>query len=84
MNQQINMQYSDLHFKTPIMASDGNMVMINENGFANLFFFQMRVKTDGSPAAEVVAAVRFHNLQELKDLNRSLSETIKQHEDKEK
>jgi len=84
MNEQIQMQYSDLNFTTPIVASDGNMVMINDNGPVNLLFFQMRAKDTGAPSADVVAAVRLHSLAELKDLHSTVGELIKQHEDKEK
>ena len=84
MQPQVQMQYSDLKFSTPIMATDGNMIMVTDNNLVNILFFQMRMKDNGQPSAEVVSAVRLHNLNELKDFHRSIGDVIKQHESKEK
>lgn len=77
------MDYSDLKFKTPIVASDGNFVMINNDGIVNLLFFQMRGSSNNRPGADVVAGVRLHNLQELKNLVKTIQETIDKHENRE-
>jgi hypothetical protein len=72
-----------LNYKQPVVASDGNIVMINEQGIASLLFFQIRQQTDQETKADVVAAVRLTNLQELKQLQKVIGDTIKQHESRE-
>jgi len=85
MNQQpIEIQYSDLNFTVPIVASDGNMVMINEQGPVNLVFFQMRQQASGRPGADVVAAVRLHSIEELENLGKQIEEITKQHRNRER
>ncbi len=80
---QQEMDYSDLKFKTPIVASDGNFIMINNDGIVNLLFFQMRGSTNNRPGADVVAAVRLHNVTELKNLVKTIQDTIDKHENRE-
>ena len=80
--QPQQMDFSDLHFTAPIVASDGSLVMITQEGIVNLLFFQMR-GSNGNPKADVVAGVRLHNLEELKNLSKTLQETIQKHEDRE-
>jgi hypothetical protein len=74
----------ELNYKTPIVASDGNSIFIAEQGPATLVFFQVRGQDGQTVKADVVSAVRFHNLQELKQLQKSIEETIKRHESREK
>ncbi len=80
------MQTNDLklNYKTPVVASDGNSVFIAEQGPATLVFFQVREQDGQTVKADVVAAIRFHNLDELKQLQKSIDETIKRHESREK
>lgn len=72
-----------LNYKNPIVASDGNIVMINEQGIANLLFFQIRQQSDQETSADVVAGVRLNSLGELKQLQQIIADTIKQHESRE-
>jgi hypothetical protein len=72
-----------LNYKSPVVASDGNIVMINEQGIANLLFFQIRQQTDLETSADVVAGVRLNSLDELKQLQQVIGDTIKQHESRE-
>jgi hypothetical protein len=65
------------------VASDGNIVMINEQGITNLLFFQIRQQTDQETSADVVAGVRLNSLSELKQLQQVIADTIKQHESRE-
>lgn len=72
-----------LDYKMPVVASDGNIVMISEQGIANLLFFQIRQQTDQATSADVVAGVRLNSLAELKQLQQVIADTIKQHESRE-
>jgi len=72
-----------LNYKNPVVASDGNIVMINEQGVANLLFFQIRQQTDQETSADVVAGVRLNGLSELRQLQQVIGDTIKQHESRE-
>ncbi len=74
----------ELNYQTPIVASDGNSIFIAEQGPATLVFFQVRQQAGQTVQADVVAAVRFHNLEELKQLQKSIADTIKKHESREK
>lgn len=65
------------------MASDGNVVSINDNGIPTLLFLQFRGQNGNAVEADVVSAVRLHNIGELKDLQRAIAETIEKHEKKE-
>ena len=78
---QIN--FSDLNFTSPIVASDGTLVMVTQEGLVNLLFIQMRGEKNGQPHADVVAGVRLHNLEELKNLSKTLQDTIQKHENRE-
>lgn len=74
---------SKLNYIHPVVASDGNIVSINDNGIPTLLFLQFRGQNGTNVEADVVSAVRFHNINELKDLHRAISETIEKHENKE-
>lgn len=74
----------NLNYTVPVVASDGNSLFIAEQGPATLVFFQVRKQQGATVEADVVSAVRFHNLEELKQLQKSIEETIKRHESREK
>jgi hypothetical protein len=74
----------ELNYTSPIVASDGNTIFITEEGPATLVFFQVRKQTPGAVEADAVAAVRFHNLNELKQLQKNITDTIAKHESREK
>lgn len=71
-----------LNFKEPIVAMDGQNVTITDQGPVNLIFFQFRGETNEAVMADVVAAVRFHTLDELVGLQRLINDTIKQHKNR--
>jgi len=73
-----------LNYQGPIVASDGNSIFISEQGPSTLIFFQVRKQTGNNIEADVVAGIRFHNLDELKQLQKNIEETIKKHESREK
>jgi len=66
-----------LNYQSPIVASDGNSIFISEQGPATLVFFQVRKQTGNDIEADVVAGVRFHNIEELKQLKQNIEDTIK-------
>lgn len=73
-----------LNYRKPIVAVDGQTLFISDAGPINLIFFQIREEKPQEVNADVVAAVRFHTLDELKNVEKLISETIKQHESREK
>lgn len=75
----------DLNYTVPIVSSDGNIIFVSsENDVPTLVFFQVRKQSEDSLSADVVAAVRFNTLKDFKEFHKSLGETIKQHENREK
>lgn len=80
MNQQQNV---NLKYLTPTVTSDGNIVMINDQGIPNLLFFQARDQHEGHMHADVVAAVRLNSIDELKNLAKAINDTVKKHQDRE-
>lgn len=81
MQEQNNL---NLNYKVPIVAVDGQTVLISTAGPASLIFFQARGQAGPTLEADVVAAVRLHNLDELKNLQKLITDTITQHETREK
>jgi hypothetical protein len=73
----------NLHYSTPIVTSDGNVVMINDNGVPTVLFFQAREQHEGHVHGDVVAAVRLNNLDDLENLSKSIKETIKNYKERE-
>lgn len=77
MNPQSNLQ---LNYLVPVVASDGNGVFISNDGnIPTLTFFQVRRQEADKVFADVVAAVRMSDLQDLKNLQSSIEETIRNH-----
>lgn len=83
MNGTPQLDLSKLQYNQPVMATDGNIVSINDHGIPTLLFLQFRGQNGNSVEADVVSAVRLHNIQELKDLQKAIAETIEKHETKE-
>ena len=80
MDQQQNV---NLKYLTPTVTSDGNIVMINDQGIPNLLFFQARDQHEGHMHADVVAAIRLNSIEELKGLAKAINDTVKKHQDRE-
>lgn len=72
------------NFKEPIVAVDGQNITITDQGPVNLLFFQFRGENEEALLADVVAAVRFHSLEELRNLQRLINDIIKKYESKDK
>lgn len=81
MTQQNNLQ---LNYLLPTVASDGNGVFISNDGnIPTLTFFQVRRQEGDKVFADVVASVRMSDLQDLKNLQASIEETIRNHTNRE-
>ena len=69
-----------LNYITPTVASDGNGVFISNDGnIPTLTFFQVRRQEGDKVYADVVASVRMGSLEDLKNLQSSIEETIRNH-----
>lgn len=73
----------NLNYKTPVVTTDGHVVMVNDNGVPSLLFFQAREQHEDHVHADVVAAVRLNSLDDLENLAKAIKETIKQHRQRE-
>lgn len=73
----------NLSYSSPVVVSDGNVVMINDNGVPTLLFFQARDQHEGHLHGDVVAAVRLNNLEDLDNLAKSIKNTIKNYKERE-
>lgn len=80
MEQQ---QDINLNYTSPIVTTDGHVVMINDQGVPTLLFFQGRQQHEGHVHGDVVAAVRLNNLDDLENLNKAIANTIKEHKRRE-
>ncbi len=70
----------NLNYLVPTVAADGNGVFISEIGdVPTLTFFQVRKQDGNNVHADVVASVRMNNLDELKNLQSAIEETIRKH-----
>jgi hypothetical protein len=81
MNQ--GQQDVNLNHTSPTVVSDGNVVMISDQGVPTLLFFQARQQHEGHVHGDVVAAVRLNSLDDLKNLAKSINDTLKQHQNRE-
>ena len=73
----------NLRYATPVVTSDGHVIMISDQGVPTLLFFQGREQHDGHLHADVVAGVRLNNLDDLKNLSKAINDTLKQHKNRE-
>lgn len=75
----------ELHYMVPTVATDGSSVFIsNEGDVPTITFFQVRKQTDKTLFADAVASVRMSNIEDLKNLQKSIEETIRNHTEREK
>lgn len=74
----------DLNYLVPTVAADGNAVFINEHGVPTLVFFEGRKQDETGLKADVVASIRIASLDDLKAFQNAISDTIQQHETREK
>lgn len=73
----------NLRYTSPVVVSDGNVVMISDQGVPTLLFFQAREQHEGHLHGDVVAAVRLNNLEDLETLKKAITDTVKQHQKRE-
>lgn len=74
-----------LNYVVPTVYSDGSNVSItSEHDIPSLTFFQVRSQDNETMHADVVASVRFNSLEQLQELNNLISDTIKNHIEREK
>ena len=66
----------DLRFMVPTISYDGIVVNITSNGIPSVAFFQRRKQDEQAVQADVVASIRFNSIDELKDLQKTIQETI--------
>jgi len=76
--QNVNLRYA-----TPVVISDGHIIMLNDQGVPTLLFFQIRDQHEGHVHADVVSAVRLNSIDDLKNLSKGIADTIKKHKDRE-
>ncbi|MGH7157329.1 MAG: hypothetical protein ACREGG_04445 [Candidatus Saccharimonadales bacterium] len=73
----------NLNYTAPVVTTDGNIIMISDQGVPTLLFFQARQQHEGHLHADVVAAVRLNNIDDLKGLSKSIDDTVKKHNSRE-
>ena len=70
----------ELTYIVPTVTSDGNGVFISNDGnIPTLTFFQVRRQQGDKVSADIVASVRLSDLQDLKNLQATIEETIRNH-----
>jgi hypothetical protein len=83
-DQASNQSNLELNHLVPTVASDGNGVFISNTGVPILTFFQTRRQVGQTLYADVAASIRMNNIDELRQLQRSIEETIETHLKREK
>jgi hypothetical protein len=76
-------QNVNLNYASPIVIADGHIVMLSDQSVPSLLFFQARQQHDDHLHADVVAAVRLNNIEDLKNLAKAIDDTIKKHKNRE-
>ncbi|HLG91116.1 MAG TPA: hypothetical protein VI336_03115 [Candidatus Saccharimonadales bacterium] len=76
--QNVNLRYS-----VPIVTTDGHVIMVSDQGVPTILFFQGREQHDDHMHADVVAAVRLSDLDDLKNLGKAINDTVKKHKNRE-
>lgn len=73
----------NLRYTVPTVTSDGNVVMISDQGIPTVLFFQAREQHEGHVHGDVVAAVRLNNLEDLENLSKAIKDTVKNYKERE-
>ncbi len=75
----------ELNYLVPTVATDGSSVFISNDGnVPTITFFQVRKQSDQALFADAVASVRMSNLEDLRNLQKSIEEAIRNHTEREK
>lgn len=73
----------NLNYLVPVVSTDGNAVLVSDQGVPTLLFFQARQQHNDHVHADVVAAVRLGNLEDLKGVAKAINDTVKKHQSRE-
>ncbi len=75
----------ELNYIVPTVASDGSSIFISNDGdVPTVTFFQVRKQAKDSLFADAVASIRMNSLEDLRNLQRSIEEAIRNHTEREK
>jgi hypothetical protein len=77
--QEINLKYL-----VPTVATDGHVIFISDNDVPSIMFFQAREQHEGHVHSDVVASVRLGTIADLEGLGKAITDTIKNHKNREK
>jgi hypothetical protein len=74
-----------LNYLVPTVGMDGANVFITVEGdVPRIDFFQARNEDDAHVHADVVASIKFTNLAQLIDFQKTIAQTVKSHTEREK
>lgn len=73
-----------LNYLVPTVVADGNAVLIGDSDTPTLVFFESRRQDESGLMADVVASVRISSIEDLKAFQNAISDTIRQHETRER
>jgi hypothetical protein len=73
----------NLNYLTPVVTTDGHVVMLSDQGVPTILFFQARQQHDEHMHADVVAAVRMNTIEDLEKLSETIKDTIRKHKNRE-
>jgi hypothetical protein len=73
----------NLNYVTPVVSSDGHVVMISDQGVPSVLFFQARQQHEGHLHGDVVAGIRLNNIEDLENLAKAITNTVKEHKRRE-
>jgi|GEM_PF-2884249 len=75
---------TDMNYKVPLSLCDGTLIAINENGMANLLFYQMRkISGEHVDKIDVIGAIAM-NTQDLENYRDAINENLKNVKNREK
>jgi len=77
-NTELNLEY-----KVPFVFVDGQAIATRDNGMVDIMFWQSRKQTPKTIEADVVAAIRYVSIEDLKTLQKAIGDAIKKHESRE-
>ena len=81
----MNPKELQLNFIVPTVTMDGANVFISVDGdVPRIDFFQARSEDDAHVHGDVVASIRFSNLEQLTSLQKTIAQTVKNHTEREK
>ncbi|HEY5549827.1 MAG TPA: hypothetical protein VIK37_01320 [Candidatus Saccharimonadales bacterium] len=76
-------QNVNLNYTVPVVTTDGHVILVSDKGEPTVLFFQARQQHEDHLHADVVAAVRMNNLQDLKNLSKAINDTVKKYQSRE-